>query len=198
MTSSTAQSASEPPSLCEVPRTPSALDDARRIVAGADAVLSQGEDLLASVPRSDYSRTLPIAFDGSIGGHVRHCLDHFSSLLAGIDRSSVDYDHRKRDPRIETDPVFALEIARQLRAGIATLSPELLACPVTARCEVSYAHGESPVTGSTLGRELVYAIAHAIHHYALIAVMGRLMEIPLPAHFGIAPSTVAHLRESAA
>ena len=60
-----------------------------------------------------------------------------------------------------------------------------------ARCEVSYAHGDSPVTGSTFGREMVYAIAHAIHHYALISIMARLMEVSLPEHFGVAPSTVA-------
>ena len=48
------------------------------------------------------------------------------------------------------------------------------------------------MTGSTFGRELVYAIAHAIHHYALISVMARLLDVRLPPHFGIAPSTVAH------
>ena len=39
---------------------------------------------------------------------------------------------------------------------------------------------------------MVYAIAHAIHHYALISVMSRLMDANLPEHFGVAPSTVAH------
>jgi len=29
---------------------------------------------------------------------------------------------------------------------------------------------------STIARELVYCIAHAIHHYALIAIMARLMD----------------------
>jgi hypothetical protein len=57
---------------------------------------------------------------------------------------------------------------------------------------VSYAQGHSPLTGSTFGRELVYCIAHAIHHYALISIMARLMEVKLPEHFGFAPSTVAH------
>ena len=63
---------------------------------------------------------------------------------------------------------------------------------VRARCEVSYAPGDSPVTGSTVGREMVYAIAHAIHHFALISVMARMMGVKLPEHFGVAPSTVAH------
>jgi hypothetical protein len=57
---------------------------------------------------------------------------------------------------------------------------------------VSYVHGDSSVTGSTYGREFVYSIAHAIHHYALISVMARLTQTELPPGFGVAPSTLAH------
>ncbi len=72
----------------------------------------------------------------------------------------------------------------------------MLDAPVSARCEVSYDHGNSPVTGSTYGREFVYAIAHAIHHYALVSVIARLMNVELPSDFGVAPSTVVY-RKSA-
>jgi hypothetical protein len=170
-------------------------EDARRVLDGALAVLAQGEDLLESISVESYTRKLPAAFNGAIGGHYRHCLDHFTSLLRGAGTELVDYDHRERDPRIERDPAFALDLTRQIRARLGGLSPDDLLAPVVARCEVNYAHGESPLTRSTLGRELVYAIAHAIHHYALIAVMARLMEVELPVHFGIAPSTVAHLKQ---
>jgi hypothetical protein len=79
-----------------------------------------------------------------------------------------------------------------MRARLEQLPLSAFDSPVNARCEVSYAHGDSPVTGSTFGRETVYAIAHAIHHFALISIMARLMDAKLPEHFGVAPSTVAH------
>src|SRR5262249_39703240 len=120
------------------------------------------------------------------------CLDHFASLWRGLDRDEVDYDQRERDTRLETQPDFALALTRRLRAMLEQLGPETLDATVSARCEVSYAHGSSPTTRSTFGRELVYVIAHAIHHYALICVMARLLEAKLPDHFGVAPSTVAH------
>ena len=104
----------------------------------------------------------------------------------------MDYDHRERDPRLEREPAFALVLTRRMRAQLEELAPEVLSRPVSARCEVSYEHGDSPVTRSTFGRELVYAIAHGIHHYALISVMARLLEAELPPRFGIAPSTVSH------
>ena len=38
----------------------------------------------------------------------------------------------------------------------------------------------------------MYAVAHAIHHYALIAVMCGMLEVPVPAGFGVAPSTLKY------
>ncbi len=168
------------------------LADARRILDAARAILAQGEDLLRALSAECYTRRVPLAFHASIGGHYRHCLDHFSSLLRGLDADEVDYDHRERDARIESQPDYALAITRRIREQLEQLPPGTLRAPVRARCEVSYAHGDSPVTGSTFGREMAYAIAHAIHHYALISVMARLMEANLPEHFGVAPSTLAH------
>src|SRR5262249_36166262 len=141
-------------------------------------------------------RRVLLAFNASIGGHYRHCLDHFTSLLRALDADIVDYDHRERDARIESQPDFALALTYEIRAPLERLPLSAPRSPGRARCEISYAHGESPVTGSTFGREMVYAIAHAIHHYALISVMARLMEAKLPEHFGVAPSTVAHQKAS--
>jgi len=69
---------------------------------------------------------------------------------------------------------------------------------VHTRCKVSYIAGASPLAESTLGREAMYAVVHAIHHYALISVMCHLLEIPLPEGFGVAPSTLKHQKDLAA
>lgn len=171
--------------------------DARRILSAAIAILEQGGELLQGLPPDAYGQRVPEAFDASIGGHYRHCLDHFTSLRRAVGSGEVDYDNRDRDPRIESQPGYALEVTEGLRGWLETLGPRILAMPVGARCEVSYARGSAPVTGSTLGREMVYAIAHAIHHYALISVMARLMEVRVPSRFGVAPSTVAHNEKQA-
>ncbi|HEY6168121.1 MAG TPA: hypothetical protein VI454_08785 [Verrucomicrobiae bacterium] len=166
--------------------------DHRRVLAAAVAILEQGEDLLGALSASQYTARVPAVFNACVGGHYRHCLDHFASLLRGVGRDFVDYDHRDRDVRIESEPHYALHVTRDLRTRLNILSESALAAPVTTRCEVSYEHGDSPSTRSSFARELAYCIAHAIHHYALISVMARLMEVKLPKHFGVAPSTVAH------
>jgi hypothetical protein len=173
-------------------------EQAGRILKAAIEVLTQGEELLQALTPESFTGKVPVVFNASIGGHYRHCLDHFTSLLLALDADEVDYDHRKRDPRIETQPDFALARTAEMRRILEELAPDTLCTEVRARCEVSYSHGDSPITNSTLARELVYCVAHAIHHYALISVMARLMDVKLPEHFGIAPSTVAHQKLAAA
>jgi uncharacterized damage-inducible protein DinB len=172
-------------------------NDIARILCAAREILAQGEALLQSLSADSYTRCVPAVFNASIGGHYRHCLDHFTSLLLSLDAAEVDYDHRKRDVRVETQAQFALAVTTKIRRTLERLSPDTFCAEVKARCEVSYTHGNSPTTRSTLARELVYCIAHAIHHYALISVMARLMDVTLPAHFGIAPSTVSHQQAAA-
>lgn len=156
-------------------------------------LLQQGSDLVASLTPESYSQRVPLVFNASVGGHYRHCLDHFLCLLGGFESGLVDYDHRERNRRLEEDPDFAIEATGQLLERLKLVVPQQLILPVWARCEVSYTRGDSPQTYSTFGRELVYAIAHGIHHFAMISVIARLQNLSLPPEFGIAPSTVAHL-----
>jgi len=184
------------PTLHRSPETSAAPPDgAEQLLAAACAVLAQGEELLARTPGEAYRRTHPAAFNASIGGHYRHCLDHFTSLLRALDRGEVDYDQRDRDPRLESDPGLAAEVTRGIRAALGAFSAEVLAARVPTRCAVSYSGMPAPAFESTLGRELVYAVAHTIHHFALIAFLARGMGLALPDHFGVAPSTVAHRRQ---
>lgn len=162
------------------------------ILHGVADVLRQGESLLRALDDATYSRHLPAAFDASVGGHYRHCLDHFQSLLDALEAEEVNYDRRQRDPRIETQRDFAVSETRRIFRGCEAIADDWLARPILVRTKVSYSDASAPAMPSTFGRELMYAVAHAIHHYALIGVMCGLMEVPVPAGFGVAPSTLEH------
>jgi len=73
----------------------------------------------------------------------------------------------------------------------------LLARPLTVTCKTSYATSGSQLSPSTVGREIMYSVAHAVHHYALIGVMGGIMGLHLPPGFGVAPSTLKHQAQTA-
>jgi uncharacterized damage-inducible protein DinB len=162
------------------------------ILNGVSEVLRQGEMLLRALDDTAYTTRVPGAFNASIGGHYRHCLDHFQSLLDALDVDEVNYDHRKRDPRVETERDFAANETRRIFRGCETIAEEWLLRQVPVRTKVGYGDDSAPTMPSTFGRELMYAIAHAIHHYALIGVMCGMLGVPVPVGFGVAPSTLKH------
>jgi hypothetical protein len=50
---------------------------------------------------------------------------------------------------------------------------------------------------SSLGREVLYSIEHAIHHFALIKIIATEMGFELSDGFGVAPATMAHAQKQA-
>jgi hypothetical protein len=169
----------------------------RELLQSVVETLRQGEVLLAEINDEHYTRNIPVAFNASIGGHYRHCLDHFRSLLDAAGAGDLNYDHRERGTLVEIDRYAALNATRELRDGYEKLNPCVLSRTLAVTCKTSYATRGSQNSPSTVGREIMYAVAHAVHHYALIGVMGGILGRPMPAGFGVAPSTLKHQQEAA-
>ena len=106
--------------------------------------------------------------------------------------NDLNYDHRERGTLIESDRFAAMNATRSLREGYQQLSADCLDRELNVICKTSYAARGSQVAPSTVGREIMYVVAHAVHHYALIGIMGGLMGLKMPVGFGVAPSTMKH------
>jgi hypothetical protein len=164
----------------------------QELIESVIEVLHQGESLLVDLNNDDYICKLPAAFNSSIGGHYRHCLDHFRSLLESAVTGDLNYDHRDRGTLVENDCFAALNATYSLRSGYGKLGAACLNRQLNVTCKTSYATNGSQISRSTVGREIMYVVAHAVHHYALISIIGGLMGLGMPAGFGVAPSTVKH------
>jgi uncharacterized damage-inducible protein DinB len=162
------------------------------LICAVIETLRQGEVLLGEISDQAYTAKVPVAFNASIGGHYRHCLDHFRSLLDAAPGGDLDYDHRKRGTLVENDRFAALNATLELREAYERLDAGLLPRQLAVVCKTSYGADGSQTSPSTVGREIMYAVAHAVHHYALIGVMAGIMGLELPAGFGVAPSTLKH------
>ena len=154
--------------------------------------LGQAERLLSRMDAAQYAMPHAHCFGASIGGHVRHCLDHFDQFLLGITSGRVDYDHRERGGAVETDPDVATfqiqSIAARLEAfGRQSLS-ENADLEVKLDCGGDCAHWKR----SSAGRELQFLVSHMVHHFAIIGIMCKAMDVDLEPDFGLAPSTVKH------
>lgn len=173
-------------------------NETRELLEAAVESLRQGEQLLSSISDEDYRRKLPVAFHASIGGHYRHCLDHFRILLDAANSREVNYDLRERGTLVESDRFAALNATRELMEGFDKLDAGVVRRSVDVVCKTSYQTQNSQVSCSSVGREIMYSVAHAVHHFALIGIMGGLMGLTLPEGFGVAPSTLKHQRETVA
>jgi uncharacterized damage-inducible protein DinB len=131
----------------------------------------------------------------SIGGHVRHCLDHVDALLSGVTAGRITYDQRRRGGEVETSRHAALAALRrqdwQLSAHLVGREDQPLRLSAVVGADLPPVEADT-----TVGRELVFVLSHTIHHNALIGVMAKTLGVPLPPYFGYAPSTIAHLEQS--
>lgn len=157
--------------------------------------LQQLADLLAITSDAQYNRKPVGVIPSSLGGHVRHCLDHFEALCTGAMTGVVDYDDRQRGTAVETDRIAALSAIQRLRLQVEVLDESVLTRTVRVPSIIA-GDGTSIETRSSLGRELAFVLSHTVHHNALVAAMCRTLGIPIPDRFGYAPATIAHLDES--
>src|SRR5258706_14944145 len=110
-------------------------NDCRVLIESVIETLNQGESLLTEINDKTYAHNLPVAFNASIGGHYRHCLDHFRSLLDAAESGDLNYDHRERGTLIENDRFAALNATRELREGYERLDSAFLKRPLAVTCK---------------------------------------------------------------
>ncbi len=163
------------------------------LVAALAATLRQLADLIRDLTDEQYARAPGGALPSSIGGHVRHNLDHVAALLAALPGGALDYDRRARGTAVETDRRAGLAEVRRLEQALdgarAGALPESMCLTLLA------APDRPPVTVTTSPeRELAFVLSHTIHHNALIAVLVAAVGATVPPGLGYAPATIAHQR----
>lgn len=152
--------------------------------------LKQSLDLLDSIDDAAYANAAPATYGSALGGHLRHCLDHYANFLGGLPAGRIDYDARQRDPRIERERAVAAAKIRELIDGLSALGDDRavkVKMDCGARCDES-----TWWTDSTLRRELQFLVSHTVHHYALIKLILKFQGRSANADFGIAPSTLRY------
>lgn len=165
-----------------------ATDLLARTGSGVDhnlALLEQSRALVEVLTKGAYTRSLGGDHANTIGGHVRHLLDHQQALLDGIPGRCVDYASRRRGTPCEVDPAAAARRIDDLMEAFAKAQLDETLTLAVLREDRSLA-------GSTLARELDFAAAHATHHLALVSVLARVLGIEVPKDLGVAASTLRY------
>src|SRR5262245_237549 len=101
---------------------PSRLPELPDAVLPLVALLRQLTGLLESLDDQQYALKPVGVVSSSIGGHVRHSLDHLDALLAGLDTGSIDYDRRQRGTDVERCRNAALSALHRLEQRLLSFS----------------------------------------------------------------------------
>ena len=153
-------------------------------------LLEQVRDLITLMPTPMYLARPAARVSGSVGEHVRHCLDHVSSFTAALAGEELSYDRRLRGTTVEMDPRTAVNEIERLFTRLERSAPTPPDHPVTISALVEAR--KPPVTmRSTVARELAFVVHHTIHHCALIALLVEWQGGRVPHGFGVAPSTAS-------
>lgn len=164
------------------------------IVSDNVTCLEQAARLLGQISDAAFTEKRPTFFHSSIGGHVRHNIDHYRNFLAGLPHGRIDYESRERSPRLEEDRACARDAIASIVAALEALQSADLDAPCSVRVNTDTDDASDPDhwSGSTLRRELQFLLGHAIHHHAQVAAMCRIDGVDPEPAFGMAPSTLRH------
>jgi uncharacterized damage-inducible protein DinB len=160
----------------------------------ADQLLTQLKDIIHQLKDGHFSAPVPVLNNSTLGQHMRHTIEFFLCLMDGKREGSINYDERKHDVFIEQDPKLAIQIIESIQEFL-NKEPQDFEMKLIANYSlIDDVNQEMP---SSFFRELAYNIEHTIHHMALlkIAINQDYNYVKLPAHFGVASSTVRHQHE---
>lgn len=162
--------------------------------------LNQGIELLSSVSDELYTKNNGPYNKSGIGRHFRHIIEHYFSLIDSKYIGLIDYDARERNLRLENDREFMISSLRQVVSSLQELSntPEKLAQTVQIRSNEGVGEDNSPLSESTIRRELQFLISHTVHHYALIGLILETLGFKPDESFGVAPSTLKYEQQKQA
>lgn len=155
-------------------------------------VLQQLADVVSTLTDAQYVASPVGVFTSSIGGHVRHCLDHVAAIVAGAERGFLDYDQRERGTDVEHNRDAALREIVRLLDGLKGIQPHMFGWPIDLTL-MPASDGPCVDVQSSVGRELAFVQSHTIHHNAIIAATCKTLGVVVPEKFGFAPSTIAYL-----
>ncbi|MEM9672013.1 MAG: DinB family protein [Cyclobacteriaceae bacterium] len=170
------------------------------LISSNQTLFSQLTVVLTQLSEHDYQRPLQILRNGTIGQHVRHILEFYQALIQGAPNRRICYDDRARASALENNMDVALQTIQYLTKTINSISISQPLVLVSKLDKSGLSSSNTAVqSSSSVGRELLYCLEHAIHHMAIIriGIEQTWPKVVVVADFGVAPSTIRHQQQCA-
>lgn len=162
-----------------------------KIIRVCQQIVEQISNLVDELSQEQFTTPIQTLSGATLGQHIRHTIEFFQCLEQGMASGHVCYDKRKHDKLIETDTTCAKQVMVELLQSWKSFPEDKV-----LKLEVAYdpVSETGEIINSSLLRELIYTIEHAVHHMALIkiGVLEVAPKVKLPHGFGVAVSTVRY------
>ena len=159
-------------------------------IDGTHSMTIQITNLLKGIDNQNYAKPLEVFNGSTLGQHFRHILDFYRCLVNGAQTGMIDYASRTRDPQIEQNASYARQAFLEIAKAVEQLDAST---PIPVKADFSDKDDlKRPIVDSSLGRELMFAYDHAVHHLALIKIGLQLglPQLQIDENLGVAPSTI--------
>ena len=158
------------------------------LITASKSILKQMRSLVDQLSDDNYREPLEVFSGATIGQHSRHIIEFYQCVLFNLDKTCINYDLRERDLILENSVSSCIDALDQLQEVL-----EIGFDDSTIRVEGQLG-GALNVVESSIMRELLYAIEHAVHHMAIlkIGIITNFTKVTLGGNFGVAESTVIY------
>ena len=158
---------------------------------GAITLIDTIVDTMSAIDSDLYHQPLEIYNGSTFGKHFRHIHDFFHCLVHQCPDKEVDYCHRCRDERIENHKDYSIDAFRILQQDLQSLDEDQI---ITVKADFETSEGVRPAVKTSIGREIMYAYDHAVHHLAIVKIglNANCPHLDLDQNIGVAASTIRH------
>ncbi len=151
--------------------------------------LCQLSTFLRTLTDEIYSQQISELSNASIGQHTRHIVEFYTCLIQQIKEGDIiNYDKRLRNNELETSVQATLVEIDSICVAINAIKEE----------RNTYTEGHLGTIDyhipSSIERELLYVLEHAVHHMAIIKIAVKILDlnIEIAPNFGVAESTLVY------
>lgn len=161
----------------------------KHLISSLESTLEKSLILLDNITSNVYNDMSIGPFYSSIGGHIRHILDFYSSIFNGLNEKKIDLTLRERDLKVERDIDYAKTKIKQILLELNTNIVSELQLNVIYELTDDLGQGKVTVPVN-LQAILIQANSHTIHHYAIISYLLYAYDIVIDDKtFGYNPTT---------
>ncbi len=152
-------------------------------------ILNKIGNLVQQINDNDYSLQLDLLSGNTIAKHIRHILELFVQFHTGIILNQINYDKRERNLLIEHNRTYTINFINELKEKINSIENSDSSILLN-----TLVNDNEFLIKTSIERELVYNIEHAIHHMAIIQIACKhcFEYIKLDKNFGIAYATIQY------